>query len=783
MAHRISWTVAVAGMVGALLLLLAARPSHDGGSMGPRPRPDREQGPTTSGAPAPAERLELTATEPAAVTGVRLRMRLLHEDGRPFAFIPVTLADQPLTHEASITAKSDGRCELACDWSPGTAVQLAALGWTPITVRIGPAEAGIVDLGDLTFQARGTLRVEISHAPERPSPWLELGVFTSMLVERGVWGGGDLRFGQQTLATPDGSASATFAVPSHYPLRANLAGDSQGASVLRTDTSIPELAPGEERTLVLDLGKLATVSGRLAHIPGEAGARRCLLLQEFGDFAESQNAAREHWTLATDEKGCFQYCGVRPGSWIRLQLHLMTGDVVLRTADGHDTWRAGETVDLEVEPAARIVGVGLQDAGGIRLEKQPFAVSTDPKFVLPAAEHPGGLELVNAAALAAAPRLWVLLDENTIVQRSAAALATTTGSLILVTVPPSDAGCGSIVVETADDQSELGVDVRETGGALLAAHRTERRPRETRVDLLAPGRYDVGWIGPQWRWQEPIATAVEVRAGETTHLRAEIPHRRRVDGVITNWATIPEPLRPTWMSLQHASAHIAAGQFKVIVDVDKECTAEFALRPTQLRGSMTAPVAYSAERDQIQVSFPFAGLELRPLTVAPKFGGRPLAYFSDARAASLESIGPSLLESFPGENVGYVPRGENEGPIPLLFEGRSLFGVVWEGLATQRIFRGWFRIDPDATLGEPFGGRTIELRWSGERRFVEVLAQGRPLGDWTPHPVKIAATITAQPLSVFVPDQTAALIIRSADRPDRSFPLVLGQTSVDVGGP
>src|SRR6185369_6135613 len=295
-----------------------------------------------------ADRLpEAAAPVPAGST--RYRMKFVKADGQLLTTVRVGVRPEGATESRTITPTSRGAAVLDLD-DGCRAVDFSARGYVDVHRAIDARDRRSGDLGAIAFVPAATLDVRIVGAPHRALPWLVVQALAKSDVVRGY--GDAVGCGDAKVATADGTARATFALPSDTEVWLGLHGE--GVAVKSTP---PPLAAGVTIWTV-DLSAFARIRGHVTGVPPSCARGAAVSLKRFvperDGLFQGMDASTE-----LDEEARFEFLAVPEGPFA---LHL--GDAELREPGGarRDTWHTADLPsgrEIELEPDRELLGVAI----------------------------------------------------------------------------------------------------------------------------------------------------------------------------------------------------------------------------------------------------------------------------------------------------------------------------------------------------------------------------------------------------------------------------------------
>lgn len=681
------------------------------------------------------------AAAPVPAGSTRYRMKFVKADGLPLTTVRIGVRPEGATEPRMITPVRDGVAVL--DFDDGCrAVDFSARGYVDVHRSIDARDRQRGDLGAITFVPAATLDVRIVGAPRRELGWLVIGAEAKADVSP-RWGGA-VRCGNEKVATADGTARVSFAVPSDTEVWLGLHGE--GVAVKSTP---PPLAAGVT-TWTVDLTAFARIRGHVAGVPPSCARGATVWLQrfvpEFDGLFPGMDARTE-----LDEAACFEFLAVPDGPFaLRLDL------AGLRESGGahRDAWRTADLAsdrELELEPDREFLGVAIGpfeevrgSSGGSTLH---FDDSWQPFFMRRAVDDRRFARgLVPADLLHAAAHLYVDGARADMRVLAVAELPPAIDGIVTIDLDRSPRPRGRLTVgwnwfASRDWRLELAASGRGLGdppGVPIA--RRERGWFDETFEGLAPGSYDV-WGIYRSVLQRRVASGIELAPGEVRSLDVEFPSPTRRAGRITNWSELDLAMRPREVVFENATTvPIGDGRFETVVAPPLGRTARFNDAHGD-RVDATAPVE-SDDDGALAIRFPVEEVELFELTVQLPPGERTTALCVGADAPETVSLFTPLRRW-----------GADDGRIVLLKRrGAPLRGWI-EGFSDRREKRvvAWFSSEVPAGTIVP-AGRSVDVKNGSDGTTATLFLVARPLGGWTPPRLPLCKVVHDLPRRIWIPD-------------------------------
>ncbi|HET6164043.1 MAG TPA: hypothetical protein VFG37_10275 [Planctomycetota bacterium] len=688
-----------------------------------------------------ADRLpEAAAPVPAGST--RYRVKFVKADGQLLTTVRVGVRPEGATESRTITPTSRGAAVLDLD-DGCRAVDFSARGYVDVHRAIDARDRERGDLGAIVLTPAAALDVRIVGAPRRATPWLRISSWAKAEVHdhsSDSFGCGDTK-----VATADGTARATFALPSDTEVW--LVFNGSGVAVRSTP---PPLAAGVTAWTV-DLASFARIRGHVVGVPPSFARGDVVWLQRF--VAESDGLFPGMDARAElDDEARFEFAAVPDGPF---GLHLNVAGLHEAGGERRDSWRtvaAGSRLDLELEPDRELLGLAIGPFGGERTSKIGNSLRFDDParssaFVRAADDPRFSRGLAAADALREASQLFVDPDTERARILDVARLPPPRDGIVTIDLDQFPRLSGRLTVSwnwlaSRDWKLYLAASGRPLFGPSSepAAKRERGLFEETFADL-APGSYDV-WGIYDASVNRRLASGVEVAPDEERRIDVTLPSPVRRAGRITNWNEVEPALRPREIVLESAkTAQIKNGRFDTEVAPPIGRTARFDDARCN-RIDVTAPVETDADGD-LAVRFPVEEVELLELTTQTSPGERAMA----------EWIGVD-----PPETIGlftWYPRASAEADGRIAFvhrRGVPLHGWI-DGIADggEKRVLGWFSSDVPAGTFVP-AGRSVEVSTGCDGTTATLFLVARPLGGWTPPRLPLCKVIYGLPRRIWIPD-------------------------------
>jgi hypothetical protein len=717
----------------------AAR-SHAGRALGGTAVGDESTGESVDEANLEADRSpDAAAPIPAGAT--RYRMKFVKADGLPLTTVRVGVRPEGATESRTITPVRGGAAVLDLD-DGCRAVDFSARGYVDVHRAIDARDRKRGDLGAIAFVPAATLDVRIVGAPRRALPWLVVEAVAKADFFRGY--GDSFGCGDAKVATADGTARATFALPSDTEVWLRLEGE--GVAVRSTP---PPLAAGVT-TWTVDLAAFARIRGHVAGVPPSCARGAVVWLQRFVPEQDGLFPGMDART-DLDEEARFEFLAVPDGPFaLRLDFAGLRASGDAR----RDAWCTADLPtgrELDLEPDRELLGVaigpfeeGRGSSGGCTLR---FDDSWQPFFMRQAADDRRFARgLVPADVLHAAAHVYV------------DAALSGTRMLDVVAFPPPHDGVVTIDLDrfprprcrltvewnwlaSRDWRIELSESGRGVGDPDVPIAKRERGLIDVMFEGLAPGRYDV-WGVYRSVLQRRVASGIDLAPDEVRSLDVKLPSPVHRAGRITNWSELAPALRPREVVFENATtATIVDGRFETDVAPPIGRTARFCDSRSELIDA-TAPVE-TDEDDTLAIRFPVELVDLLVLTAQLPSGERAMAFCVGADAPETVSLFTPLRRM----------SADADGRIALVRRrGAALRGwiLTFPGSGEKRVL-AWFSSDVPAGTFVP-AGRTVDVTNASDGTTATLLLVARPLGSWTPPRLPLCKVIHGLPRRIWIPD-------------------------------
>jgi hypothetical protein len=241
---------------------------------------------------------EAAAPIPAGAT--RYRVRFVKADGQPLTTARVVIRREGETEPLTITPTRGGAAVLDLD-DAFRAVNFSAHGYVDVHRAIDARDRQRGDLGAIALVPAATLDMRIVGAPHRATPWLAISSWQKTEVRYDQIGAGDAK-----LATADGTARATFALPSDTEVWLDLHGD--GVAVRSTP---PPLSAGVTIWTV-NLSAFARIRGHVTGVPPSCARGTAVWLKRFVPEEDGLCPGMDAHTIL-DEDARFDFLAVPDG--------------------------------------------------------------------------------------------------------------------------------------------------------------------------------------------------------------------------------------------------------------------------------------------------------------------------------------------------------------------------------------------------------------------------------------------------------------------------------------
>ncbi len=555
-----------------------------------------------------------------------------------------------------------------------------------------------------------------------------------------------------------------------------------GPGLRRTTRDEPfALAPGEVRSLVIDVAERCTLTGRVLDLPVPA-TRTLWLLHAPHPVPGAQRPPHPHpapLEARLDADGRFRFVGLAPGT-ASLSLMLGANPIPLLDEQGRSSWPVCGGAPLEVRPARPLVGLAPVDELGQPRADEPFAPipnrgpAGDPRL------HPGGVALVPLEDLSDPGRIGLYLPRRGVYFRDPRLAAPRPGDVLAIETALPNAQAGSIRVQCGEPLPEgLVVDFEHHGphgpsrllglqiavllrGARAGAVRMEPLVDGARLVGLPPGLYDLFW---SWGGRRAFAQSVPVEAGIETPVRVAAPRLRQIVVRVPRWEELPPELRPIELVLEHHRTRIQGGEARLAV-LDPAPLEVLVGHWENFWWSRALPLIPAA--DAYVLELPVDELRVFPLEVRPILGGRIVAEIE--QPAAVRALFPSLPPTRPAQpREGGAPRILHEaGHLP----------------------RGWIReYGPDFHLvhgrvesflpGAPpsLPGAWCDLTLTPPGLLLHVLLESPQSPS---HPVPLTLADTSAPLRLWLPAPPGTLLLRDPAGREQRHPLDGSRTRIEI---
>jgi len=682
------------------------------------------------------------AAAPVPAGATRFRLKFVKADGLPLTTVRVGVRPEGATEPRTITPVRGGAAVLDLD-DGCRAVDFSARGYVDVHRAIDARDRQRGDLGAIAFVPAATLDVRIVGAPRRALPWLLIEAAAKADAPRGY--GDSFGCGDAKVATADGTARATFRLPSDTEFWLRL--DGEGVAVRSTP---PPLAEGET-TWTVDLAAFARIRGHVAGVPPSCARGAGVWLKRFVPERDGLFPGMDAYT-DLDEEARFEFLAVPDGPFaLRL-------DIAELRASGDARRDAWHTVDLpsgrelELEPDRELLGVAIGpfeeargSSGGCSLR---FDDSLQPYFMRQAADDRRFARgLVPAGVLHEAAH--VLVDGARAGERvlDVAELPPPRDGIVTIDLDRFPRLRGRLIVEwnwlaSRDWRIELTVSGRGVGdlpGVPIA--KRERGLIDETFEGLAPGRYDV-WGVYRSVLQRRVASGIDLAPDEVRSLDVKLPSPVHRTGRITNWSELDPAMRPREVVLENAtSAKIADGRFETDVAPPIGRTARFRDLRSELVDA-AAPVE-TDDDGALAIRFPVEEVELFELTVQFPSGERATAFCVGADAPETISLFTPLRRAGADADGRIALVRRRAAPLRGWIEG-------FTGGGEKRVL-AWFSSDVPAGTFVP-AGRYVDVSNGSDGTTATLHLVARPLGGWTPPRVSLCKVIHGLPRRIWIPD-------------------------------
>jgi hypothetical protein len=679
------------------------------------------------------------AAAPVPEGATRFRLKFVNADGQSLTTARVVVRREGAAEPRTITPTKDGAAVLDLD-DGCRAVDFSARGYVDVHRAIDARDRERGDLGAITLVPAAALDVRIVGAPRRATPWLAISTWAKTEVRYDQVG-----CGYAKLATADGTARATFALPSDTEVRLELHGD--GVAVRSTP---PPLAAGVTNWTI-DLAAFARIRGHVVGVPPFCARGTVVWLKRFVPEQDGLFPGMDARTQL-DEEARFEFLAVPDGPFA---LHLDIAELRESVGARRDAWRTTDLPsgrELELEPDRALLGIAIGPFDGERTSKIGNSLRFDDParsnaFVRAADDPRFSRGLAAADALREASHLFV--DPGTERARilDVARFPPPRDGIVAIDLGQFPRLRGRLTVSwnwlaSRDWKLYLAASGRPLFGP--PGEPTAKRERglfeETFADL-APGSYDV-WGVYGASIDRRLASGIDVAPDEERRIDVTLPSPARRAGRITNWNELEPALRPREIVLENANtAQIKNGRFETEVAPPIGRTARFDdVRCNRI--DVTAPVETDADGD-LAVRFPVEEVDLLELTTQTSPGERAMA----------EWIGVD-----PPETIGlftWYPRAsaDADGRIALVHRRGVLLHGWIDGIAEggEKRVLAWFSSDVPAGTFVP-AGRSVEVANGADGTTATLFLVARPLNGWTPPRLPLCKLIHGLPRRIWIPD-------------------------------
>jgi hypothetical protein len=681
------------------------------------------------------------AAAPVPAGATRFRLKFVKADGLPLTTVRVGVRPEGATEPRTITPVRGGAAVLDLD-DGCRAVDFSARGYVDVHRAIDARDRERRDLGAIAFVPAATLDVRIVGAPRRALPWLLIEAVAKAEVVRGY--GDSFHCGDAKVATADGTARATFRLPSDTEFWLRLHGE--GVAVKSTP---PPLAAGETAWTV-DLAAFARIRGHVAGVPPSCARGASVWLQRFVPEQDGLFPGMDAHTNL-DEEARFEFLAVPDGPFA---LHISVAELRESGDARRDVWRTADLPagrELELEPDRELLGVAIGpfeatrgSPGGCSLR---FDDSWQPFFMRQAAGDPRFARgLVPADVLHAAAHVFVDAARANVRVLDVAELPPTRDGIVSIDLDRFPRPRGRLVVEwnwlaSRDWRIELTESGRGVGDPDVPVAKRERGLIDVRFEGLAPGRYDV-WGVYRSVLQRRVASGIDLAPGEVRSLDVKLPSPVHRAGRITNWSELDPALRPREVFFDSASkADIADGRFETDVAPPIGRTARF----NDVHGDpidATAPVE-TDEDGALALRLPVEELDLFVLTAQLPTGESALACCIGADEP--ETIG---LSTHHRRSIA-----DADGRIVLVRRRGTLLRGWLQSFAKsgEKRLLAWFSSDVPIGTVVP-AGRYVDVTNGSDGTTATLLLVARPLAGWTPPRLPLCKVIHGLPRRIWIPD-------------------------------
>lgn len=544
------------------------------------------------------------------------------------------------------------------------------------------------------------------------------------------------------------------------------------------------LGPHEARVVDIDLARLCSLSVTLQSMPQMPLGSRVRGIA-FLERPGSEN--RVSATVVARPEGSFVIGGMTEGADVGLTISTLRGLIPLRDVmTGRLTLRSCQDRERVLSPTEPLDGLYFVDKDGVPLRGE-YGVRIDELGDLEAAER-DPMTLLPKGLLSAATRIVLASVEHGVIVFSATDLRAVGHDLYELRIPNQDRDNARIRVclsgPSPTKRPELEVELAEfMPGQIAGAPNYSWTDGAVLIDGLSTGKYNI-----YWKWSHDcrryFARNVWVNAGEELSISTAAASIESAPGIVTNWTSIPAPMRPSRVILEGYPAVVDEdGSFTALIcnpfdvfDVDI-----WAQQEKRIPGAASA---VRLEDGRIGVTVNTQELFVTTLVIPPLFGG-------------ILGISVGESDSFP-EEIGnrtvfgrYRVNSNTMGELTIvrgLNEQRTgnARAVAWEYPKNgSRVFRGWIG-DIDRTDGGSIAlsGRTVRVQcpdgsWG---LGADITVACSNIADWPTAPAVSLGRFSfeANSCEVWLPYQAQRIVLDFGDGNIREATLAPNETEIVI---